>query len=336
VSKTVSIKDVAARAAVSVGTVSNALNQPDKVAPATLARVRQAIAELGFVRNETARQLRAGRSRTIGLVVLDVGNPFYTDLARGAESAADAAGLALMLCSSDERADKEQRYLSLLEEQRVHGVLLSPVDAGDETIAQMRRRGTPVVLVERTSRSKGQCSVSVNDRMGGRLAVEHLLAEGHRRIAFIGGPSSLAQVRERRSGAEQAVKTHPRAELLVLEARAPTAEHGREAGASLAELPRRRRPTAAFCANDLLALGVQQELARRDVGVPDDLALVGYDDIDFAAAAPVPLSSIRQPREELGRAAAELLLEEASGRPHRHRHVVFQPELVVRASSQRS
>jgi LacI family transcriptional regulator len=333
VSTSVSIKDVAARAAVSVGTVSNALNQPDKVAPATLERVRAAIDELGFVRNETARQLRAGRSRMIGVVVLDVGNPFYTDFARGAERVADEAGLAVMLCSSDEQEEKEGRYLSLLEEQRVQGVLLSPVNAGDERISAMRKRGTPVVLVERTSRTRGQCSVSVNDRRGGQLAVEHLLARGHRRIAFVGGPSSLAQVRERKAGAERAVAEQSGASLLDVPTELPTTACGREAGTHLADAPTRTRPTAVFCANDLLALGVLQALTSRGIRVPQDVALVGYDDIDFAASAAVPLTSVRQPREELGRAAAQLLIEEASGGAHRHRHVVFQPELVIRESS---
>jgi LacI family transcriptional regulator len=333
VSTSVSIKDVAARAAVSVGTVSNALNQPDKVAPATLERVRAAIDELGFVRNETARQLRAGRSRMIGVVVLDVGNPFYTDFARGAERVADEAGLAVMLCSSDEQEEKEGRYLSLLEEQRVQGVLLSPVNAGDERISAMRKRGTPVVLVERTSRTRGQCSVSVNDRRGGQLAVEHLLARGHRRIAFVGGPSSLAQVRERKAGAERAVAEQSGASLLDVPTELPTTASGGVAGTHLADAPPRTRPTAVFCANDLLALGVLQALTSRGIRVPQDVALVGYDDIDFAASAAVPLTSVRQPREELGRAAAQLLIEEASGGAHRHRHVVFQPELVIRESS---
>lgn len=332
-STSVSVKDVAARAGVSLGTVSNVLNRPERVSPATRQRVQSAIDALGFVRNETARQLRAGRSRLIGVVVLDVGNPFYTDLARGAEEAAEAAGCAVMLCSSDERAGKEQRYLSLLEEQRVHGVLLSPVDASDQSIEAIRRRGTPVVLVERTSRTRGQCSVSVNDRMGGRLAVEHLLAQGHRRIAFVGGPSSLTQVRERLAGAEQAVAECAGASLTVTATELPTAACGREAGAHLATLAKQARPTAAFCANDLLALGVLEELTARGLRVPDHMALVGYDDIEFASVAAVPLTSVRQPRAQLGRTATKLLLEEAAGGPHKHRHVVFQPELVVRASS---
>jgi LacI family transcriptional regulator len=327
------IKEVAQRAGVSVGTVSNVLNRPELVAPTTRKRVHRVIRELNFVRNESARQLRAGRSRTIGLIVLDVGNPFFTDVARGVEAAAEEAGLALMLASSDDQPAKEARYLSLFEEQRVQGVLITPVDITDARLAAIRRRGTPIVLVDQTSSSRGQCSVGVNDELGGRLAVEHLLAQGHKRLAFVGGPVTLHQVRNRLAGAQAAVDAAGKASLIELPTPALNVAGGRAAASELAGLPRTRRPTAVFCANDLLALGVLQEMTSRSVRVPDDLAIVGYDDIEFAGAAAVPLSSVRQPREQLGRAAAELLIEESSGQPHKHRHLVFDPELVVRRSS---
>jgi LacI family transcriptional regulator len=140
-------------------------------------------------------------------------------------------------------------------------------------------------------------------------------------------------VRERKAGAERAVAEQSGASLLDVPTELPTTASGREAGTHLADAPTRTRPTAVFCANDLLALGVLQALTSRGIRVPQDVALVGYDDIDFAASAAVPLTSVRQPREERGRAAAQLLIEEASGGAHRHRHVVFQPELVIRESS---
>jgi LacI family transcriptional regulator len=333
VSTPVSIKDVAARAGVSLGTVSNFLNKPELVSEATQHRVGQAIKDLGFVRNESARQLRVGKSRMIGLVVLDVGNPFFTDLAKGAEAAAEEAGLAIMLCSSDEQEAKESHYLSLLEEQRVQGVLISPVDVTDRRLAAMRKRGTPVVMVDRTSASRNQCSVSVDDVLGGRVAVEHLLAQSHRRIAFVGGPMSLKQVSDRFRGAQQAVEGKRGARVVEVATVALNVAGGRQAGAEVAGMTGTARPTAVFCANDLLALGFLQEMTQRGLRVPDDVAIVGYDDIEFAAAAAVPLTSVRQPREQLGRTGAELLIEETSGAAHKHRHVVFEPELVVRASS---
>jgi LacI family transcriptional regulator len=333
----VSIREVAALAGVSVGTVSNVLNRPAVVAGPTRTRVQAAIKQLGFIRNESARQLRAGRSRTIGLVVLDVANPFFTDVARGVEDEASEAGLAVILCNSDDQKAKESRYLEVLEEHRVQGILITPVAGADARLARVQRRGTPVVLVDSRSPSRGQCSVSVDDVLGGDLAVSHLLEAGHERIAFVGGPLSTRQVSDRRDVAVRALERAGRAPggLQVLETPALNVSAGQKAAATLADLPAEIRPTAVFCANDLLALGVLQEMTSRRIRVPDGIAIVGYDDVDFAAAAAVPLSSVRQPRHQLGRAAAQLLVEEALGDgTHRHRQVVFEPDLVVRASSQ--
>src|ERR1700734_1319913 len=187
----VSIREVAARAGVSVATVSNVINRPEIVAQKTRDRVQAAITELGFVRNESARQLRAGRSRTMGLVVLDVANPFFTDLARGVEDEANKAGLAVILCNSDDQERKEKRYLELLEEHRVQGVLIPPVLGAGSRLSRLQRRGTPVVLVDSRSPSRGQCSVAVDDVLGGDLAVSHLLSIGHEHIAYVSGPRSI-------------------------------------------------------------------------------------------------------------------------------------------------
>jgi LacI family transcriptional regulator len=334
-SESAGVVEVAARAGVSLGTVSNVLNHPDRVAPATRDRVMRAIHDLGFVRNEAARQLRAGRSRTIGLVVLDVGNPFFTDLAKGVEATAGRSGLSVVLCNSNDDEDREQHYLSLLQEQRAFGILITPVGQQTAPIDAVRRTGTPVVLVDRGS-NRRQCSVSVNDRVGGELAVAHLIRCGHRRIGFVGGPMSINQVGERLAGARAAIRAAGLRDdaLVVLETPHLDVASGRATGDRIAALPARRRPTAVFCANDLLALGLLQDTTRRQKSVPGDLAIVGYDDIDFAAAAAVPLTSVRQPRAQLGRAAMELLLEEATDPTgHQHRQVVFEPELVVREST---
>ena len=332
----VSIREVAAHAGVSVGTVSNVLNRPDIVAQSTRDRVHEAIKALGFVRNESARQLRAGRSRIIGLVVLDVANPFFTDVARGVEDEASRSGLAVILCNSDDQLPKETRYLELLEEHRVQGILITPVAGPDERLALLQRRGTPVVLLDSTSPSGGQCSVAVDDVLGGDVAMSHLLDGGHQRLAYIGGPLSIRQVADRRDGALRALARAGRdpAVLQMIETRGLNVYAGQQAGMAIAALPPRRRPTGVFCANDLIALGLLQEMTRHRIGVPEDIAIVGYDDIDFAAAAAVPLSSVRQPRQQLGRTAARLLLEESlAAEDHTHRQVTFQPELEIRQSS---
>jgi LacI family transcriptional regulator len=331
-----SISQVAKHAGVSVGTVSNVLNRPELVAPETLARVRRSIETLDFVRNESARALRAGRSRTIGLVVLDVANPYFTDVARGVEQVADENDMVVTLCNSAEDSAREDRHLQHLEEQRVRGVLITPVVEECPRLEPMVSRGIPAVLVDRGSGQPNRCSVAVDDRLGGRLAATHLLDQGHdRRLGFVGGPLTIRQVSDRHDGMEEAMRSSRRLpRLQVFEQSSLSIQGGREAGKQVAALTERRRPTAVFCANDLLAIGFLQEMTRQGLRVPGDVAIVGYDDIEYAGAAAIPLSSVRQPREQLGRAAAELLIEEISDQEgHRHRQVVFEPELIVRDSS---
>lgn len=338
------MKDVASLAGVAVGTVSNVLNHPDLVRPLTRARVEAAMEELGFIPNGSARQLRAGRSRCLGLVVLDVTNPFFTEVARGVEDYAQAAGYAVILCNSDEADDKERRYLRVLEEQRVRGILITPVHGRAPELRRIRDRGTPVVLLDRPG-SAGQCSVAVDDRRGGEIAVSHLLGLGHRRIALVNGPVAIRQCADRRRGALRAVERaglDPAAVLTEVTVPAMNARAGAAAADELLSAVMSgavmsgaaARPTAVFCTNDMLALGLLRRLGQAGVAVPGDLAVVGYDDIEFAADAAVPLTSVRQPKYQLGRAAAELLLDEAD-RPdeHEHRRFVFKPELVARASS---
>ncbi|ANN21816.1 LacI family transcriptional regulator [Amycolatopsis orientalis] len=331
------MKDVAAAAGVSLGTVSNVLNRPDRVSPGTRAKVEAVMAELRFVRNESARQLRAGRSRVLAYVMLDGRNPFFTDVAAGMEEAAGADDLSLFLCNSANLPGREKAYLDRLEEQRVQGILITPADPDSPLLDEIARRGTPVVIVDRTRDTATHCSVAVDDVYGGEIAVRHLIEQGHDRIAFVGGQTALGQVRDRREGALRALAEAGLGPDRLIDITSPTltVADGRNAGERLAGLPAPIRPTAAFCVNDLLALGLLQACATLRVSVPDDLAIVGYDDIEFASAAAVPLTSVRQPRHQLGRTAAELLMAETTEPAHEHRQVIFTPELVVRASTRR-
>ena len=326
------VKEVARRAGVSLGTVSNVLNRPEVVSEGLRTRVQDAIAELGFVRNESARQLRAGVSRTIAMVVLDVANPFFTDVIAGAEELAERHDSLVVMCNSANSADREARHLRRLDQQRVLGVLLTPVhDAPGAALTEVRGHGTPVVLVDRGAATTGQSSVAVDDVLGGRLAGEHLVSAGHRRLAFVGASTPLRQVEDRLRGVRGAVGAEGTVEVVAVAGMSVRA--GSQAAARILAAPPGERPTAVFCANDLLALGVLNECVRRGVRVPEDLALVGYDDIGFAATASVPLTSVRQPRELLGRTAVELLLAHVGGAPAQQ--IVFEPELVVRRSSGR-
>ncbi|MFD7321688.1 LacI family DNA-binding transcriptional regulator [Streptomyces sp. NPDC059875] len=333
--RTVGIKDVAREAGVSVGTVSNVINQPERVSPGTRQHVQGVIARLGYVRSDSARQLRAGRSRIMALLVLDMGNPFFVDIAHGAERTARAAGLGVMVCNSAQNARDEADYLSLFAEQRVRGVLITPADPSGANLREFRRHGIPFVLVDRVATDLDGCSVSVDDVAGGSMAIRHLTMAGHRSIAFVSGPPHLQQIRDRREGALLALAEAglPAEALREIPAERLDVAAGRDAGARLLGLA--ERPTAVFCANDLLALGVLQSMYAAGVRVPEDMAIVGYDDIEFAAAATVPLTSVRQPARTIGTLAADLLLQETGDEAdeHEHEHVILQPELVVRQSS---
>lgn len=331
----VSVRDVAIAAGVSVGTVSNVLNRPEKVAPRTVERVVAAIEELGFVRNDAARQLRAGRSRSIGLVVLDVGNPFFAEIARGAEARAAEDGMTVLLGNADEQADREAAYLDLFREQRVNGVLVTPVGEDLGGLERLRESGIRVILVDREAPDGDFGWVAVDDVEGGYLATNHLLAQGSRRLAFIGGPRTIRQVNDRLSGARRAVAEHRNATLETIATPALTVLHGRQAGEEIVARQAEDRPDAVFAANDLLAVGVLQAFALMgDIRVPDDVALIGYDDIDFAAAAVVPLSSIRQPARLIGSSAVDLLLQDLADPDGSHERAIrFRPELVVREST---
>jgi LacI family transcriptional regulator len=336
-----SIRDVAERAGVALGTVSNVLNRPERVAEATRQRVQEAIADLGFVRNDAARQLRAGKSHTLGLVVLDVRNPFFTDVARGAEERATEAGLSVLLGNSDNAVDRESAYLDLFEEQRVHGLLITPMSDLYARLDRLRARGTPTVLVDHHAEGRPFSSVSVDDVAGGHLAVSHLIEQGCRRIVYAGGSFGTPQVVDRLRGAQRAVAEHAGVQLEVVTQPELTVHAGRSIGASIVEQRHETGTDGVFAANDLMAVGLLQAFTMlHDLTLPDDIALVGYDDIDFASATLVPLSSIRQPSVLMGLTAVDLLLREVAAREAGtefvHEHVVFHPELVVRASSARA
>ncbi|GAA4620731.1 LacI family DNA-binding transcriptional regulator [Actinoallomurus vinaceus] len=328
----ISIRDVAIHAGVSVGTVSNVLNRPNLVAEATRQRVQAAIGELGFVRNETARQLRQGQSHVLGVVVPSMANPYFSDVGRAAEAAMNAEGFDALWCTSDGSLTKEQRCLDFLEEQNVSGLLISPLDLGADRVAELHGRGLAVVLLDRTAADV--CSVAVDHRTGGALAARHLLGRRHRRLVFVTGPLSVGPVRERHDGAVRAARDAGLDEhaLTTLEQPEMTAADGRAAARRLLDLD--PLPTGVFCGNDLLAIGLINELVRAGVKVPTEISVVGYDDIDLAATAVVPLTTVRQPREELGRTATELALAETGdSEQHEHRQVVLSPELILRESA---
>lgn len=332
----VNIRDVARHAGVSAGTVSNVLNRPSYVNAETRQKVLEAIETLDFTPRKASRQFRPGRERTLGLALADMGNPFFVDVALGAESAAKERGVGVVIVHNGEDVGREEQNLDLLVQQRVHGIMITPVDERNPRLEQLVERGVPLVYVDRISGDRPCCWLATDDLAGGRLAGEHLLASGHRRIGFVGDIDISRQVEHRCQGLRDAVADAglPETTVELLPASSWKIRDGREVGRQLAARSPQNRPTAIFCANDMLALGVLQELVLHAIRVPEDIAIVGFDDLTWASTSTVPLTSVRQPRELLGRTAVRMLLDEIEqGAAHVHEHVIFPPELIIRESS---
>ncbi|WP_062389243.1 LacI family DNA-binding transcriptional regulator [Demequina iriomotensis] len=330
----VGVREVAERAGVSMGTVSNVVNGLTTVSPENVERVQRAIQELGFVPNSHARQLRGGRSDVIGMLVLNVGNPFFADVAHVVQELAQGEGSPLVIASSDQDPDREARLLTMFEESRARGLLVAPVRGVTPGLVAAHRRGMPIVLLDEHADGEQFCSVSLDGTAGGYAAASHLVELGRRRLAFVGGP--LAQVTDRLAGVSRAVDECPGALMTVFEVPDLTVDQGRVIGRRIAALDARDRPDGIFAANDLVALGVLAELQASGIGVPTDVALVGYDDIDYAKTAAVPLTSVAQPRTTIATEALRLILEEERSsvtNPHVHEQRRLVPELVIRAST---
>ncbi|MEU3851192.1 LacI family DNA-binding transcriptional regulator [Streptomyces sp. NPDC029554] len=323
------IQDVAAAAGVSVSTVSNVLNRPERVNARTAERVRVAVAELDYVPHPGAAALRTGRAGAIGLVLPDVTNSFYARIARGAADAAYDHGHALVLCHSGDDPEREQGYFGMLVGQRAVGVVVVPLGADPGRLARLRERGIPLVLADRAMPDRDGCSVSVDDIAGGRIAVQHLLDSGARDILVVNGERGIRQCADRYQGARQAVRSRREARLDQVVAERMTVAYGTDIAHGLKDLP-----DGVFCTNDFLAAGLCRGLTERGVRVPEDVRVVGYGDLDIADFGATTLTTVRQPVEDLGRAAVEMLLDEIEARAdHVHETRVFAPRLVLRDST---
>ncbi|MEV7418225.1 LacI family DNA-binding transcriptional regulator [Streptomyces sp. NPDC089919] len=331
------LEEVAARAGVGRGTVSRVVNGSSKVSDATRAAVEAAVAELGYVPNRAARALAANRTDAIALVVPEpesrfFAEPYFSEVLRGVGAALAETELQLLLTFAG--SDRERRRLAqYLAAHRVDGVLLVSVHADDPLPDLLAELGIPAVVSGRRSAAEPLASVDSDNTAGATEAVRHLLARGRRRIATITGRLDVYGAQCRLAGYRGALAAAglPPDELLVCEGDF-TEDGGRRAMAEL--LARRPDLDAVFAASDVMAAGARQELRAAGRRIPEDVALVGFDDSVVARHMEPPLTSVRQPIEEMGRAMARLLLEQIAGGPAADRpRVVLPTELVVRASS---
>jgi len=303
------IRDVAERAGVSVATVSHVINGTRKVAPGTAERVRRAMEELDYHPNAVARSLRTRKTQVIGVVVSDITNPFFATLVRGAEDAALEAGYSIFVCNSDETLEKENRYVQVLRRRRVDGMLLAPVGGGENpAIWKLARQGVPFVFVDR--RAPGvEADAVLSDNVGGAyLATKHLLERGHERIGIVLGIRGATTSEERLAGYRRALEEAgiPLAEELVVWG-GYRVEGGRRATTKLLSLT--PPPTAIFSTNNLMTIGVLQELFRHEVRIPGEMGVVGFDDLEWAEMITPALTVVAQNPYEIGQKALLTLLK---------------------------
>jgi LacI family transcriptional regulator/LacI family repressor for deo operon, udp, cdd, tsx, nupC, and nupG len=326
------LTDVARAARVSIATVSRATNSPDLLDKDTMQRVKRAMEKLDYTPNRVARRLRqrTGPRHLIGLMVPEIENPHFAEIVRGVEDAAYEQAYAVMLCNSDNNDAKQQFYLDLLRAESVDGIIIPPIHDRDPSVLGLT--GLPVVAIDRRLRGSSFDSVRVDNRLGARLAMEHLLARGHRAIAHIAGPRQNPTSMERLEAWRESLAAHRVDCPASLLWQGNNLRDGGVAGAE-ALLSLRKRPTAVFVCNCMMALGVLEVVNRMGLSVPGDVAVVGYDDPPWAQALRPALTAIRQPAREMGRMAVELLLRRLNSPGARPEHRILIPELMIRQSS---
>ena len=329
----VTMADVAREAGVSAMTVSRVVNEKGEVGPATRQRVLEIVERLGYRPSAIARGLATQRTGSLGLVMPDVANPFFSDVARGAEHVAYAEGYNIFLCNTDEDPQRELSVLQSLEEKQVDGVVLCSSRLDDGELEAALAHHPAGVLVNRRLEMDGVVgSVLIDDEAGGRMATQHLVQAGHRAVGFLAGPPASHSGQQRAKGYRAALTAAALPHNLDWTRHcSPVVQGGREIARRL--LTAYPELTALFCYNDLVAVGALQACADLGRQVPDDIAIVGFDDIPLAALVIPPLTTCRVPRYELGAQAMQLLLDQIGGCPGECEEVVLQPELIVRASA---
>ncbi len=328
------IVDVANRAGVAAITVSRVVNDSGPVSPQIRAHVLQAIAETGYVPNSVARSLRSRRTDTIALIVTDMTNPFFTTIAHGVKTAAGESGMMLIICSTDERDDKEERYVQMLLGRRVDGILLVPARSGAAAIGLCREQGTPLVVVDRRPPGGGVDTVRADSKTGAFELGRLLVGLGHRTMAVLTGPRAVATADDRAAGFRRAVAAAGGLPPPRVLRGAFSIESGREmAKLALGSTP---RPTALFAASNFIAIGVLHALAELKIRVPEDVAVVGFDDLPPAMVTFPFLTVAAQPAYEMGQRSVAMLLVALSGSlgaGQGYKEVVLPTHLVVRRSS---
>lgn len=327
------IKDVAAHAGVSVATVSAVINSNKYVSPDLIQRVHESITALGYERNSLAQGLKKQTSHTIGLIISDITNPFFTSVVRGVEDVANARGYSLILGNTDEDLQKEMSYMRLLDSKRADGLIVAVTLGNHAYLRSWPTQRLPLVSIDRLPSELSIDAVLVDNVAGARQAVEHLITLGHERIGIVTGLSGITTTEERLTGYQQALEAHGIPLDPALIAEGDSRIDGGERGALQLLTEEVVRPTALFMTNGLMVIGALQAINRVGLRCPEDIALVGFDDFEWAAVMHPRLTTVCQPTYEIGQKAAELLFERLEKRDTAPQVIRLQPRLIIRESS---
>ncbi len=327
---TPTLKDVADHAQVSRATVSRVLNHNPRVAEDLRERVLESIHLLGYQPNRAARRLRASSSDVLGLIISDIENPFFISVVRGVEDAAYASQMSVVLCNTDEDPVKQQMYLRVMQAERVAGLIISPTSA-DEEFIELRQLGIPIILLDRRTDKFETDAVTIDNVGGAYLATKHLIDCGYERIGMIGGSPYLTTGRERYEGYRKALHA---AGMKIDEKLIKVGNFKTDTGYALAKefIASPQPPRAIFVANNLMTLGTLRALRENGVLVPQEMALVGFDDMPWSSELCPPLTAVSQPTYELGQETVQLLLRRLADPQAPIRTVTLQPRLVIRES----
>ncbi len=328
------IHDVAKRAGVASITVSRVINNSGYFSQGTRQRVEAAIAELGYVPNRLARSLRSKRTNILALVLTDITNPFFTTLARGVEDTASDAGFIVIFCNTDESETEEQKYLQVLLQQQVDGILLVPARSTSDSVELVQKHGTPVVVLDRRLPSSAKVDVVRCESVDGAYRlVQLLIGLGHRQIAVLSGPKIVSTAKDRVTGYRQAmVEAGIDNRLQLVYYGAFTQSSGYEMAQQVLNV--NPRPTALFAANNLIAIGALKAVRDARLRVPEDIAMVSFDDLPANLLISPFFTVAVQPAYEMGQKATQLLLARLAGEaPERCQEVILPTDLVVRQSS---
>lgn len=326
-------KSIAQELGISPSTVSRALSNDPRISLATRLRVAEAAKRLGYQPNLLAAGFRTGSSMSIGLIVLDITDPFYSHVARGVEDQAYGKGYSVILCDSDASTEREALYLQLMRNKRVDGVLITPVSEEIGARQELVDQGTPYVLIDALECPDDTSSVAIDHEKGASIAIEHLIACGHSRIGLFGGHLEIPSVRARFMGYKKTMseaglkwdRNWIREDALTMETAYLAMCEVLESGARL---------TSALFNSDLTAIAAKQALEERGMRIPDDFSLIGYDDVPMAARVTPPLTTVSQDKYQLGAISARILMHEIETRSESmHQKVVLQPKLILRGSS---